>query len=146
MNRVSASIAHASRSTASRTTTSRLTASRLTTSRLTAFRSIASRSIASRTTAFRLNSSRSTTSNYSSNLGRSWLPSVSPNTLNYGFKAHLWVHSIWASNCIPKLAQSWPRSASLSWLDFSVSKCISKLARSQPPSTSSRSDSGYSGT
>jgi len=115
MNRVSASIAHPSPSTtsrftastftastftASRLTASRLTASRLTASGLTTFRSIASRAI----------TSRSTSSKYSSNLNRSWPPtSVSPNTLNYCFKVHLWVHSISRSP-----------SASLSSLDFSL--------------------------
>jgi len=127
MNRLSAFIAHASQSTASRFTASRLTASRLTASRLIAFRSTASRSTASK---------------YSSNPVRSWHPSLSRNTLNYGFtqspppsgspnslnhglQVHRWVH--WISRS---------PSASLSSLDPSVSKCISTLTRSRSPSAS----------
>jgi len=75
INRVSASIAHASWSTASR---------------LTPLRSIASRSTASK---------------YSSNLDWSWPPSVSPNTLNSSIQVHLWLHSISVSKCISKHAR-----------------------------------------
>jgi len=117
MNRVSASIAHASWSTASRFTASRFTASRLTASRLTAIKSIAFGSTASK---------------YSSNLVRSW----SPNMRNYSFKVHLWVHSISASKCISQLAQLQPPSVSLSWPVLSAFKGISKLARSRTPSAS----------
>ena len=127
MNRVSASIAHASWSIAPRFTASRFTACRLASSGLTAFRSIAS---------------RTTTFKYSSNLDRSW---ASPNTLNYGFQVHLWVHSISASKCISTLARSWPPSQSLSWLNLGhqahlqshsilASKCLSEYTRSWLPS------------
>jgi len=103
MNKVSASIAHASWSTASRFTVPRFTTYRFTASRLTA-----SRSIASRSTAYK----------YSSNLARSWPRSVSPNTLNFSIEVHLWVHTISAFKCISKLAQSRPPSASLSRLNL----------------------------
>jgi len=112
MNRVSASIAHASQSTASR---------------LTAFRSIASTSTASK---------------YSSNHVRSWPPRVSPNTLNYGFQVHLCVHSISASICISKLARLRPPNSLDQCLQVHLqtrSITASKLARSQPPSASPNS-------
>jgi len=132
MNWESTSIAHASQSTASRFTVSRLTASRLTT-----FGSIASRSIASRSTA----------SKYSSNLDQSWPPTLSPNTLNYGFQLHLWVHSISASlhlqtrsitacKFIPELTQSLGLQVHLQTCSIPASKCISEFNRSQSPSAS----------
>jgi len=121
MNWVSASIAPASQSTISRFTALKFTASRVTASRLTTIGSV---------------TSRSTASKYSFNLVRSWPPSVSPNTLNYGCQVHLWVHSIPASKCISILAQWRSPSPSLSSLDLSVFMCTSNLARSRPPSAS----------
>jgi hypothetical protein len=90
------------------------------------------------------------------NTTQSQLPSVSPDSLDYGLQ----VHSIMASNCISpnsldcsfhkfisKLAQSRSRSTSLSSLDhglhvyrqirsITASKCISNVAQSQPWSIS----------
>jgi len=113
MNRVSTSIACAFQSTVSRFTASRFTAPRLTASRATAFRSIAS---------------WSSTSKDSSNPDGSWLPCVSPNTLNYGFQVHLWVHSILASKCISKLAPSRPPTASQSSLHLSLQVHLQALS------------------
>jgi len=69
----------------------------------------------SQTTACRL-----TASKYSSNLARSWPPSASPNSLNYGLQVHLWVHSISVSKCVSTFARSRRPSASLSSLDRSL--------------------------
>jgi len=85
--------------------------------------------------------SRLTASKYSSDLVRSWPPSVSPNSEDYGLQ----VCTITASKCISKLAPSRLQSASPNSLkhilqvylyshSITASKCISKLARSQPPS------------
>jgi len=78
-----------------------------------------------------------------SKLARSWLPSASPNSLDYSLQTR----SITASKCISKLARSRPPSVSPNWLDYGLlvhtitaTKCISKLARLQPPSTSLSSD------
>jgi len=105
MNRVSASIAHACRSTASRFIASWFSASRLTASRLTTSRSIASRSAASK---------------HCSNFVWLWPPSVSPKILNYSFQLHIWVHLISASKCISKLGQLRPPSASPSTLNHGI--------------------------
>jgi len=61
---------------------------------------------------------------------------VSPDTLHSGFQVHLWVPLISSSECISKLTQLWPPSASLSSVNLSVSMGISKLARFRPPSVS----------
>jgi hypothetical protein len=91
----------------------------------------------SRTTASRL-----TASKYSSNLARSWPPSGSPNSLDYGLQVHLQTRSITASKCISKLARLRPPSSHdhglqvhLQTRSISASKCISKLARLRPPSS-----------
>jgi len=87
--------------------------------------------------------SKLTVSKYSSNLARSWPPSVSPDSLDYGLQ----VRTIMASKCISKPARCWPPSASLSSLDLSLqvhiqtrsitaSKCISEFTRSTSPSAS----------
>jgi len=94
--------------------------------------------------------SPSTASRYFSNVDWSWPPSVSPNTLNYGFQVHRWVHSISASKCIANPARSWPQGASLSSLDLGLqmhlhsrkiahSKCISQCTRSRSPKPSPNS-------
>ena len=116
MNRVSTSIAHASRSTASR-----FTASRFTASRLTAFRSIASSP-----TAFK----------YSSNFDRSWPLSVSPNTHNCGFQVNLWVHSMSASKFISEFTRSLGLQVHLQTRSIPPCRCISEFSRSQSPSAS----------
>jgi len=54
-------------------------------------------------------------------------PIASPNSLGHGLQMHLWVHSISASKCISKLAQSRPWSVSLSSLNLGLQhqqKCI----------------------
>jgi hypothetical protein len=64
---------------------------------------------------------------------------ISPNSLDRGLQVHLQTHSIMASNCISKLAQSQPSNVSLHSPDYGLqvrmitaSKCISKLTRSRP--------------
>jgi len=52
-----------------------------------------------------------------SKLTRSWPPSVSLNSLNHGLQVHLWVHSIMASKCISKYSRLPPPSASPNSLD-----------------------------
>jgi len=86
MDRGSASISQASRSTASWFTAFRLTASTSTT-----ISSIAATSTASK---------------YHSNHVLSLPPSLYPNRLNYGFQVHLSVHLKSAAKCISKLTQS----------------------------------------
>jgi len=48
-----------------------------------------------------------------SKLARSWPPSVSLNSLDYGLQLHDWVHCIWASEFIAKVAESYPTRAAL---------------------------------
>jgi len=62
-------------------------------------------------------------------------PSTPPIAIDHGLHVHLQPHSITASKCISKLAQSRPPSASLSYT-ISAFKCIFKLARSGFPSAS----------
>jgi len=116
MNRGSASVAHASRSTASR-----FAASRLTASRLTAFGSIAA---------------SSTSSKYSSNLDRSCTPSVSSNSLNLDLGGHLYVHAITASKWIPQLTWSLSHHVHLKTCSITASKYISEFTCAQSPSAS----------
>jgi len=111
----------------------------------------------SRYTTCRSTTSISTTSKNSSNLDRSWLPSISPNMLNcslqssalssldLGVQVHLQTCSITASKCISEFTRSRPPSASPNSLDhglqmqlwfnsISASKCTSTLPRTRPPS------------
>jgi len=53
----------------------------------------------------------STASKYS-NLGRSWPPNVSLNSLNHGLQVHLQTLSITTSKCISEFTWTWPPSAS----------------------------------
>jgi len=89
--------------------------------------------------------SRSPSSMYSSNLDRSWSPSASPISCDYGLQLHLWVHSILASKCISKLSRLRPRITSLRSRDIGlqvhlwtrlimVSNCICEFTWSRPPS------------
>jgi hypothetical protein len=55
-----------------------------------------------------------------SNITRSWHLSASPNSHDYGLVVFLRIHSILVPNCIAKLAQSRPSSASLCSLDLSL--------------------------
>jgi len=95
--------------------------------------------------------SRSTTSKYSSNLALSYpATSASPNSLDHGLGVYLWVHSILLSNCISKVARSWPQSASLCSLDLGLqlhlhtrsitaSQCISEFPQCRSPIASPNS-------
>jgi len=76
-----------------------------------------------------------------SELTQCCLPSASPNSLDHGLQVHLQARPIATSKCISKLHHAllmhlWVRS-------ISVSKCISKLTRSWPPSPSLRNNGGF---
>jgi hypothetical protein len=93
---------------------------------------------------------KSTDSNYSSNLAQSLPASESPNSLNLGFPVHLWVYWISVSHCISNLAQSQPQSAFPNLLDHTLpvhlqtcsttaAKCITEFTGHRPPSVSHNS-------
>jgi len=61
---------------------------------------------------------------------------ASAKSLDHVFRMHLETRSITSSECISKLAQLQPPSASTNLLDYDLGEHISKLARSRPPSVS----------